>query len=74
MSEPLPLHGIHYWEFKIKVHARQKERVEEPHPTEAKSEESKAADIENTSGIVLSTSHCLNQAASSFGNINNSVA
>lgn len=54
VSEPLPLHGIHYWEFKIKVQARLKEKGEEP--AEMKSEESKAADIENASGIVLSAS------------------
>ena len=23
MSEPLPLHGIHYWEFKVKAYPKQ---------------------------------------------------
>lgn len=55
VSEPLPLHGIHYWEFKIKASTRAKEVREDAandHDHELKSEESKSfKDIENTSGL-----------------------
>lgn len=56
VSEPLPLHGIHYWEFKIKASPRPKERVDGmQNENEIKSEESKNTlkDIENASGLMI---------------------
>jgi hypothetical protein len=53
MSEALPFHGIHYWEFKIKASPRAAEGPPEVENV-GKSDESKSfKDIENTSGLQL---------------------
>lgn len=47
MSEPLPLHGIHYWEFKIKVSPK------EEGPQQNQTEEQKTKEVEQTARSLL---------------------